>query len=289
MSANDLVYLNGRYVPRNEAVVSVEDRAFLFGDGVYEVTRSINGTLIEVARHLRRLERGLAGLSLPFTPAEATELLGISARLLADNGLTTGEALVYWQVTRGVAPRLHQFPPAGTPPTVYASAAAFTPPHAMRGTGVAAITHPDIRWARCDLKTVNLLPNVLAKQAAVAAGAYEAVLIRDGVVTEGSSTNVFGVLDGVVRTTPRTNYILPGITRDVVLELAHREKLPVREEPITLDDLGRVSEVFLTGTTNDVMPVVTIDGRPVGDGRPGPIAGRLYAVLAAHFGVPRGD
>jgi D-alanine transaminase len=289
MSANDLVYLNGRYVPRNEAVVSVEDRAFLFGDGVYEVTRTINGTLIEAARHVRRLERGLAGLSLPFTPAQAAELLGVSARLLAENGLMTGESLVYWQVTRGAAPRLHQFPPAGTPPTVYASAAAFTPPHAKRGTGVAAITHPDIRWARCDLKTVNLLPNVLAKQAAVAAGAYEAMLIRDGVVTEGSSTNIFGVLDGVIRTTPRTNYILPGITREVVLELAHREKLPVREEPIIVDDLPRLSEVFLTGTTNDVMPVVTIDGRPVGNGRPGPIAGRLYAVLAAHFGVPRGD
>lgn len=282
----DLVYLNGRYLPRAEAVVSVEDRAFLFGDGVYEVTRAYKGTLIEAARHLRRLERGLAGLALSFTP---DALPDISARLLADNGLTTGEVLVYWQVTRGVAPRLHQFPAAGTAPTVYASAAPFTPPHARRGAGVSAISHPDIRWARCDLKTVNLLPNVLAKQAAVAAGAYEAVLIRDGAVTEGSTTNVFGVLDGVIRTAPRTNYILPGITREVVLELAHREGLHVREDPLLAEDLPRLSELFLTGTTNDVMPVVTLDGRAVGDGRPGPIAGRLYAVLAAHFGVPGGD
>ena len=286
---SDVVYLNGHYVPRREALVSVEDRAFLFGDGVYEVTRTVGGTLIESARHLRRLERGVAGLSLPFPATDAHALLTVSERLLAECGLTTGEALVYWQVTRGAAPRAHQFPPADTPPTVYASAAPFTPPHDRRGTGVAAITLPDQRWARCDLKTVNLLPNVLAKQAAMAAGAYEAVLVRDGAITEGSTTNVFGVIDGRIYTSPRSNYILPGVTRDVVLELAHRLGFSVHEEPMFASEVSRLGELFLTGTTNDVMPVVTLDGRPVGDGRPGPVAARLYAALADHFGLSRGD
>jgi D-alanine transaminase len=285
----DIVYLNGQYVPRREALISVEDRAFLFGDGVYEVTRTVGGTLIESARHLRRLERGLAGLSLPFSPTEARGLLAISERLLADCGLTKGEALVYWQVTRGAAPRAHPFPPATVPPTVYASAVAFTPPHDRRGTGVAAITVPDQRWARCDLKTVNLLPNVLAKQAAVQAGAWEAILVRDGVIAEGSATNLFGVIDGRLYTSPRSNYILPGVTRDVVLELAHRLQIPVHEEPMFTTDIPRLTELFLTGTTNDVMPVVTLDGHPIGDGRPGPRAARLYAALADHYGLSRGD
>lgn len=285
----DVVYLNGQYVPRAEARISVEDRAFLFGDGVYEVTRVVDGTLIEAARHLRRLERGVAGLSLPFSAADAHALVAISERLLAECGLTKGEALVYWQVTRGAAPRAHHFPPATVPPTVYATASSFKPLHALRGTGVAAITVPDQRWARCDLKTVNLLPNVLAKQAAVAAGAHEAILVRDGAVAEGSATNLFGVIDGRLYTAPRSNYILPGVTRAVVLELAQRLQIPVSEEPFFTTDVPRLSELFLTGTTNDVMPVVTLDGHPVGNGRPGPIAGRLYAALADHYGLSRGD
>jgi D-alanine transaminase len=276
-----LVYLNGAFVDRDEAKVSVDDRGFVFGDGVYEVTRSRDGVLLEVDRHVRRLERSMAGLDLHYSPAD---LPAISLRLLRENTLARGEATVYWQVTRGAAaPRTHQFPPAGTPVTVYASASPFTPLHEKRATGVGAILLPDQRWARCDLKTVNLLPNVLAKQKAVAAGVHEALLVREGVIMEGAATNFFGVVDGIVRTHPRTNTILPGITREVVLELAAQLGIAVREEPLFVDDLERLSESFLTGTTNDVMPVVEIDGRPVGDGRPGPIAGRLYSALMAHW------
>jgi len=277
------VYVNGQFLDRDEAVVSVDDRGFVFGDGVYEVTRSRDGMLLEVDRHVRRLERSLAGLDLAYSPAE---LPAISLRLLRDNGLARGEATVYWQVTRGAAsPRTHQFPPAGTPVTVLASASPFTALHEKRASGVGTILLPDQRWARCDLKTVNLLPNVLAKQKAVAAGVHEAILMRDGVIMEGAATNFFGVIDGVVRTHPRSNYILPGITREVVLELAHELGLAVREEPMFVDDIPRLSESFLTGTTNDVMPVVAIDGKPVGDGRPGPIAGRLYSALIARWRV----
>src|SRR5579862_8526235 len=266
-----VVYLNGAFVDRDEATISVDDRGFVFGDGVYEVTRSRDGVLLEVDRHVRRLERSLAGLDLSFSPAD---LPSISLRLLRDNGLARGEATVYWQITRGAAaPRTHQFPPAGTPVTVYASASPFAALHDKRATGVGTILLPDQRWARCDLKTVNLLPNVIAKQKAVAAGMHEALLQRDGVIMEGAATNFFGVIDGVIRTHPRTNYILPGITREVVLELADELNMVVREDPMFVDDIARMSECFLTGTTNDVMPVVSIDGRSIGDGRPGPIAG----------------
>jgi len=278
-----LVYLNGAFVDHVDAKISVDDRGFIFGDGVYEVTRSRDGVLLEVDRHVRRLERSLAGLDISFSP---TDLPAVSLRLLRENNLARGEATVYWQVTRGAAaPRAHQFPPAGTPVTVYASAGSFTSLHEKRVTGVGTILLPDQRWARCDLKTVNLLPNVLAKQKAVAAGVHEALLMRDGVIMEGAATNFFGVIDGMVRTHPKTNNILPGITREVVLELAAELGIAVREEPMLVDDIPRLTESFLTGTTNDVMPVVAIDGRPIGDGRPGPIAGRLYSALMNRWRV----
>jgi len=279
------VYLNGDYVERERAWISVDDRGFIFGDGVYEVTRAVRGKLFEGERHLQRLERGLRGLGIT-PPAEVQEqrLGSISECLLRDNGLTTGEALVYLQITRGAAPRTHHFPPADTPTTVFLSAAPFTPPHELRERGATAITLPDIRWSRCDLKTVNLLPNTMAKQQAVEAGVTEAIFVRDSAVTEGSSTNVFGVVDGELRTYPACNYILGGITRDVVLELAAECGIPVRTTPIFASDLDQVSELFLTSTTNDVMPVVEVDGRRIGTGAPGPVAQRLYRAFSERFG-----
>jgi D-alanine transaminase len=162
---------------------------------------------------------------------------------------------------------------------VFLSASPFTPNEAQRANGATAVTYPDIRWSRCDLKTVNLLGAVLAKQHAVAAGSLEAVFIRDGVITEGSHTNVFGVIGGELRTYPRCNYILSGITRDVVLELAIEEGVNVREAPILQQDIGRLDELFVTGTTSDVTPIVQLDGRAIGTGRPGPIARRLGDAL----------
>lgn len=284
-----LVYLNGQYVDRATASVSIDDRGFLFGDGVYEVTRARGGRLFEGERHERRLARNMEalGLALPagVTPASLSE---VALRLLRENGLGESEALVYVQVTRGAAPRTHQFPPAGTPPTVYMSVGPFAPPDAVRARGVACVTYDDIRWLRCDLKVVNLLPNVLAKQFAVTKGAYEAVFVRDGVVTEGASTNVFAVLDGEVRTHPSSNLILPGITRDVLVELAAAEGIAVREEPLRLAEVARATELFLTSTMNDVMPVVSLDARPIGDGRPGPVTRRLSEIFLAHLAAQCG-
>jgi D-alanine transaminase len=277
-----LVYLNGEYIPRADAKLSVDDRGFLFGDGVYEVTRAVEGRLFEAERHFARLERGLRALAID-PGLGAGELREISERLLRENGLLTGEATAYLQITRGAAPRTHHFPPAGTRATVYLSAARLTPVAAVRARAATAVIVPDVRWARCDLKTVNLLPNVLAKQRAVATGADEGIFVRDGAITEGSHTNVFGVLDGEVRTYPASNYILPGVTREVVIELAADLGIALREVPLFAEEVPRLEELFLTSTTTDVLPVVRLDGRPVGDGRPGPIARALYEALAARL------
>jgi D-alanine transaminase len=281
---SSIVYLNGEYLPRTEARISVDDRGFVFGDGVYEVTRALDGALYEAQAHLERLERGLRGLEMGSREGiDGDGLLEASERLLRENDLLQGHASVYLQVTRGAASRTHQFPPASTHPTVYLSASPFTPAAELHERGAAAIAHPDIRWSRCDLKTVNLLPNVLAKQHAVAAGATEAILIRNGVVTEGSHSNVFAVFDGALRTYPRCNYILPGITRGIVLELAAELGIPASETPILAEELANAEEIFLTGTTTDVMPIVRVDGAEVADGRPGAITRALQEAHASRL------
>jgi D-alanine transaminase len=183
-------------------------------------------------------------------------------------------------VTRGATTRAHYFPPANTPPTVYISVARFAPNTELAERGASVITHPDLRWGRCDLKTLNLLPNVLASQTAKEQGAFEAMLIRDGVVTEGAKTNFFGVVDGTLRTHPCDTHILPGITRSVLRDLAAEIHIEVDESPITVDEIPGLSELFLTGTTTDVMPVVQLDGRFVGDGKPGELTRKLQRVLA---------
>ena len=277
-------YLNGQFLPRSSTTVSVEDRGFIFGDGVYEVWRAVNGRLFETEKHLARIQFGLRELRI--AAPDAISLSGIeeiAERLFRESGLTTGEATFYVQVTRGAAPRAHQFPPAGTAPTVYATVNRLTPPEDLRARGAAAITLQDIRWHRCDIKTIQLLPNVFAKQAAVERGAVDALMIRDGVVTEGSHANIIGVLDGIVRTHPTNHLILPGITRAIVLDMARGFGIPVSEEPIAETDIPRLDELFIAGTTTDVMPIVRVDDRPVGAGIPGPITTRLVREFRAYL------
>ena len=280
MKSRDVVYLNGEFCPRAEARVSVEDRAFVFGDGVYEVLRAINGRLFAVRFHNDRLRRSLDGIHISLEESDSPERFAeIGSQLLRENDLMQGEATVYMQVSRGVAPRLHNFPSPPVPPTVYISVTRFTPYTELSQTGATAISHPDLRWGRCDLKTLNLLPNVLAAQAAKERGAYEAMLVRDGVVTEGAKTNFFGVVDGALRTHPCDNHILPGITRSVLRDLANGLKIELEERPINVSELPRVTELFVTGTTADVMPIVKLDDRPVGNGKPGELTRRLQNVL----------
>ena len=272
------VWLDGAFLPAAEARVSGDDRGFRVGDGGYEVVRVVRGRQFEAERHLRRLERTLEGIGIAFGGAMA--LREVAERLLDENGLAAGEATVYLQVTRGAAwPRTHHYPPAGTRPTAYASAAPFTPFDAVRARGAAVVTVPDIRWARCDLKTINLLPNAMAKQRAVEAGATEAVFVREGVVMEGASSNVLAVAGGVLRTHPPTPGILAGVTREVVLEIARERGIAVEERPFFLDELPAMEEVLLCSTTLDVMPVVSVDGRPVGGGTPGAVARLLHGGL----------
>ncbi|HEX6534796.1 MAG TPA: aminotransferase class IV [Gemmatimonadaceae bacterium] len=284
------VFLNGSFVAPEQARISVDDRGFVFGDGVYEVIRVRDGRLFEGEAHFARLADGVAALALapkgdPIAPLRG--LPGIADELLARNELTRGEATIYIQITRGAAPRTHAFPAPPPPPTIYAAARVFTPPAELRARGAAAITRPDIRWARCDIKSVNLLPNVLAKQHAAEHGALEAIFVRDGALTDGASTSVFAVIDGELRTPPLTNYILPGITRRVVLELAASRGIPARERPIFADELSAAAELFITGTTTDVMPICTLDGAPVGEGTPGPVARQLQQALEARIaGAP---
>jgi D-alanine transaminase len=266
------VYFNGKYLPKDEVRISPDDRGFVFGDGVYEVIRSFGGNLFAVDAHLARMRWGVCELAI--NGADVDQLGDVAAELIRRNNFTSGDATVYLQVTRGAAPRAHAFPDPAVPPTVYAQAGRFTP-KGDPAKGIVTITVPDIRWARCDIKTVQILPNCLANQRARASGAQEALFVRDGVVLEGSHSSVFFVFGEEVRTAPKTNYILPSITRDVVLELCRESGIPARESPVFAHELPRATEAFLAGTTMEVMPIVRIDGMAVVGGEPGPVTRRL--------------
>lgn len=281
MNAKDIVYVNGQFVPRAEARVSVEDRGFVFGDGVYEVLRVIEGRPFAPRFHNDRLRRSLEGIRIVLRGSDTPErFVEIGKELLNQNDLVRGEATLYIQVTRGAATRAHNFPAAEVEPTIYISAVRFHPYTELASSGAPAIALPDQRWGRCDLKTLNLLPNVLASQIAKEKGAFEAMLVRDGMVTEGTKTNFFGVVDGALRTHPCDNHILPGITRSVLRDLAREVNIDLDETPIRVAEIPRLSELFLTGTTTDVMPVVTLDGKTVGKGKPGELTRKLQKVLA---------
>jgi D-alanine transaminase len=269
------VYLNGEFLPSSEARVSVDDRGFLFADGVYEVSPAYHGRFFRLDKHMERLKRGLSELRIAFDPAG---LPGVHERLVGDNELDESEvAYVYVQVTRGVAPRGHAFPNPSVPPTVYAFAREFKrPARAKWENGFEAITVPDRRWARVDVKTIGLLPNVLAQQAAVEAGASDALFVKDGIAIEGAHSNFFAVFGGTLVTHPTSNVILPGITRDYVLELARELDVPVEERPIQIEELWHADEAFFTGTTTEVRPTVKVDGRAIGKGRPGPVTRLLF-------------
>lgn len=269
-----IVYLNGRFLPLAEASISPRDRGFLFADGLYEGVAAYAGELFLWDEHMARLAAGLRALEIPFDGLPA--LRAAAQRLLADNDLRDRDAFVYLQITRGAAPRAHPFPRPPIEPTVYAEVKPLSrvPDEQVR-RGVEAITVPDLRWARCDLKSLSLTANVMAKEAAARAEAFEALLVRDGALIEGSHSNFFAVLEGALTTFPESPYILPGITRRLVLELAAELGLPVRLTAVRVEDLPRLEEAFFTGTTTEILPVAAIDGRQVGTGSPGDVTLRL--------------
>lgn len=269
-----LCYLNGEFVPRAEARVSPLDRGFLFGDGVYEVIPVYGGRPFQLAGHLARLEKSMAGIRIgnPHTAAEWTALIG---RLIAANPWP--DQAVYVQVTRGAdTVRNHAFP-KGVAPTVFMMADPLAPvPAEQMENGVSAVSAVDNRWLRCDLKTTSLLANCLLRQLSIEQGCAETVLFRDGFLTEGSASNIFVVRDGVLLAPPKTHLILPGITYDVVLDLARRHGQPFEVREIAEAEVRAADELWLTSSTKEVLPITRLDGQPVGDGRPGPVTRRLH-------------
>ncbi len=273
MAYPDIVYFNTQYLPRTTVKISPDDRGFLFADGVYEVIRAYKGRLFRMDLHLKRLARSLRELKINGPSME--RIAEISDALIQRNNLKDADAAIYIQITRGAAPRKHAFPKSAPSPTVYLNAFTVQPPVEAWEKGAKAITAPDIRWTRCDIKSVSLLPNVLASQAAAEAGAEDAIFIRDGFVTEGSHTNVCAVFKGRLQTHPKNNYILPGVTREVVLSLCAGLNIPVSQTPISANSLPRADELMLLGTSTEVMPIVQLDNRQVGNGKPGPITRKL--------------
>lgn len=279
MPGADLVYLNGEYLPLAEARIPVLDRGFIFGDGVYEVIPVYDRRPFRLEEHLVRLAHSLEEIRLtnPMTPSQWRGCIEpvIQAAEWEDQG-------VYLQVTRGVAPRDHAFPVPPVPPTVFIMATALPTPTAQQvENGVGAITAVDNRWQRCDLKVVSLLPNVLLRQLAVDAGCAETILLRDGHLTEGSASNIFIVRHGQLLAPPKSHFMLPGITYDVVLELARQLTLPLEIRPVTEHELRTADEIWLTSSTKEVTAVTRLDGQPVGEGRPGPRFRHMHAAYQA--------
>ncbi|MET4683631.1 D-amino-acid transaminase [Brevundimonas faecalis] len=273
-----IAYVNGTYQPHNNATVHIEDRGFQFADGVYEVWSVFDGKLADFEGHLSRLARSLTELRIPI-PMTAQALGQVLKETIRRNRVRNG--IVYLQVTRGTAPRDHAFP-QDTPPSVVVTAKSLDlrKGEALAAKGAAGVTHPDIRWGRCDIKTVGLLPNALAKQAARERGAYEAILFDEmGMVTEGSSTNAWIVDEnGRLRTRDTQANILRGITRAAILKLVEAEGIELDERAFSVEEAKRAREVFVTAASSFVMPIVSLDGTRIGDGKPGPIATRLREV-----------
>ncbi len=277
-----IAYVNGRYVPQSEASVNIEDRGYQFADGVYEVLYMVGGRFLDEDRHLARLERSLREIEIAM-PMGLPALRHVLHEVARRNRLRDG--LLYMQVTRGVARRDHAFPAKPIPAALVVTVRR-TPPFPKdpaRWAG-GAVTHPDQRWARCDIKSTGLLPNVLAKQAARKQGAYEAILVdADGMVTEGASSNIW-IVDaaGRLRTRHLDEHILPGCTRGALLALIGEAGVEAEEKGFSAEELRHAREVFVTSATSFVKPITTVDGAKVGDGTVGPVTQRLFALFARH-------
>ncbi len=264
----DIGYLNGRFSPLAEIAISPDDRGFLFGDGVYEVIRAYHGVPAFWEGHYSRLVRSVTEIRISFH-LEPQDFYHLLLTGLQQSGYTEGK--IYIQMTRGVAPREHGFP-LNTRPTLFISFREMRAlPIEMIKQGVKVITVPDIRWDRCDIKSLNLLPNILAKQQAHDANVFEPIFVRDGLVIEGATSNIFIVKEGQLRTPERNHFVLSGVTQQQVINFAQEHGIDVKFEPITVSDLREADEVFLVGTTIEVLSVVDVDGTVIHDGNPGPV------------------
>lgn len=262
------VFLNGRYCAPEEALISVDDRGFLFGDGIYEVIRCFDGKLFKLKEHLARLERSAERIMLTL-PYETEEIASVCDKLFRESGVQYG--LIYMQVTRGAAPRTHQFPPQVNPTFLARIIEVDEDMVLERRRGIKAIMAPDERWGHCDIKSLNLLPNVLARETAHRQGAYEVVFVHPLGITECGSSNVFAVIGGKLVTAPEGNRILSGIMRETVLELAQEAGLTVELRYPQQEEFQSAEEIFITNSLDEIAPVLTLDDKTVGDGQPGKI------------------
>jgi D-alanine transaminase len=268
----DIGYLNGKFSPLEDVKISPDDRGFLFGDGVYEVIRTYHGVPAFWGEHFARLVRSAKEIQLAFSfEPSAFQRLLLSG--LQQSGYQEGK--IYIQVTRGVAPREHIFP-SKEDPTIFMSFRKMVPlPIEILRQGVSVITLPDIRWDRCDIKSLNLLPNVLAKQKAREAKAFEGIFVRDGLVSEGAASNIFAVKEDMIITPERNQFVLSGVTQQHVVSLAESRGRDVQFRPIPVSDLFHSAEIFLVSTTIEILPVIQVNGQLIGDGKPGPITSEL--------------
>jgi len=273
------VYLNGDFIAAEQAKVSVFDRGFLLGDGVYEVIPVYAGRCFRLDGHLKRLQNSLDAVRMANPLSEQQWQLMIE-QLIARNG--AGDQSVYLQVTRGVAPRDHVFPENVSPTAFAMSNPLHAVPETYKTKGIAAIMVPDIRWQNCNIKAITLLPNSLLKQQAQDAGAQEALLIRDGYLTEGSASNAYAVIDGVIYTAPKDEKVLPGITRDLVIDLARKGKLKLVEEAVTEQQLRSADEIWVSSSTKEALPVTILDNKAVGTGSPGAVWQQIDALYQAY-------
>ncbi|PFA63992.1 D-amino-acid transaminase [Bacillus sp. AFS015802] len=275
------VFVNGELVGRDKAKIDIEDRGYQFGDGIYEVIRVYDGKTFTMKEHMERLYQSAEKmkLSIPYGEEEFTTKL---MELIELNGVKDG--IVYLQVTRGVSPRQHHFPAKGVRGSVVAYTKDYPVPTHQMEQGVTAKLVEDIRWLRCDIKSLNLLGNLLAKEEAASEGHFEAILHRGDTVTEGSSSNAFMIKNGVIYTHPVTNLILNGITRRVIEDLCRKNEISFQEKIFSVSELMEADEAFIASTTSEVMPVVEIDGQVIGDGKPGTVTKRLQALFSERKG-----
>jgi D-alanine transaminase len=273
---NKTIYLNGDYLPLADAKISVLDRGFLFGDGVYEVIPAYAGQLFRLEDHLERLDNSLKAIRLQ-NPHSHVQWRNILTPLLKQGE----DQSVYLQITRGVAPKRDHAFPVNVTPTVFSMVSGITP-HSDPDVGVKAISMEDSRWKLCNTKAITLLANVLLRQTAVDHNCAEAILFKDGYLTEGAASNVFVVIDGILMTPPKSPAILPGITRDVILEIARENNIPCSEQAISNVDFKKASEIWITSSTREIIPVVELDSEIIANGKPGPVWKVFYKLFQAY-------
>ncbi len=265
----DIAYFNGKFLPKNEIKISPDDRGFLFADGIYEVIRWYNGFFYDMPGHITRLKRSLRELRINLDNVDS--LSAIALDLIKKNELENRQAMVYFQITRGVARRTHNFPSPEVSPTVYINAWGFAPDTGSMESGIKVMLKEDIRWTRCDIKSIALLPNTVSFQEAYENGMKECIFVRNGLITEGSHSNIFFVIERTLYTHPESNHILSGITRKNILRIAQEAGIEIREDALPENKIRYTREAFITNTSSEIAPVIELGGNTIGDGLPGPL------------------